>query len=63
MWRQWRRARRHTVRIGDHRVRVLGPIGSTETLLNVANVKCSAGDLATSDVDPIFARGFTREFR
>ena len=63
LWRQWRRARRHTVRIGDHRVRVLGPIGATETLLNVTNVKCSAGDLATFDVDPIFARGFTREFR
>ena len=63
MWQQWRRAKKRTVRIGGQRVKLIGPIGATETLLNVTNVKCSAGDLATFDVDPIFARGFTREFR
>ena len=63
LWRQWRRARRRTVRVGDQRVKVLGPIGATETLLNVTSVKCSAGDLAAFDIDPIFAKGFVREFR
>ena len=63
LWRQWRRARKRTVHIGDQRVRILGPIGSTETLLNVTNVKCSAGDCAVFDIDPIFAKGFIREFR
>lgn len=63
LWARWRRARSRTVRIGDQKARVMGPIGATETLLNVTNMKCSAGDLATFDIDPIFARGFTREFR
>jgi len=63
LWRQWRGAKKRTVRVGDQRLRLIGPIGATETLLNVTNVKCSAGDLATFDVDPIFARGFEREFR
>ena len=63
LWAQWRRARKRTVRIGDQRARVVGPIGATETLLNVTNMKCSAGDLATFDIDPLFARGFVTEFR
>lgn len=63
LWAQWRRARKRTVRIGDQKARVVGPIGATETLLNVTNMKCSAGDLATFDIDPLFAKGFTREFR
>lgn len=63
LWAQWRRARNRTVRIGGQKARVMGPIGATETLLNVTNMKCSAGDLATFDIDPIFAKGFVREFR
>lgn len=63
LWAQWRRARKRTVRIGDQRARVVGSIGATETLLNVTNMKCSAGDLATFDIDPLFAKGFVREFR
>ena len=63
LWRRWRRSKKRTVRIGDQRARVLGPIGSTETLLNVTNLKCSAGDLAAFDIDPLFARGFIREYR
>ena len=63
IWRQWRRTRRRTVRVGNERVRLLGPIGATETLLDVTGIKCSSGDLATFDIDPLFARGFTREYR
>jgi len=63
LWQQWQRSRKRTVRVGGQRVKLIGPIGATETLLNVTNVKCSAGDLAVFDIDPIFARGFVREFR
>ena len=62
-FRQWRARRRRTVLVGGQRVRVIGAIGSTETILNVTNVKCSAGDLATFDLDPLFAKGFQLEFR
>lgn len=60
---RWRQERKRTVRVGAQRVRIIGPIGATETLLNVTNLKCSAGDCAVFDIDPLFARGFTREFR
>jgi alanine racemase len=61
--RAWRRSKRRFVRIGDQRAKLLGPIGATETVLDVTNLKCSAGDLATFDVDPLFAKGFTIEYR
>lgn len=60
---RWRRDRRRTVRIGEQRVSLLGAIGSTETLLDVTDVKCTAGDLATFEMDPLFAQGFEVEFR
>ena len=61
--RRWRKNRKRFVYVNGHKARVLGPIGATETVLNVTRVKCSAGDLATFDVDPMFARGFEVEFR
>lgn len=42
---------------------LLGPIGATETLLDVTRLRCSAGDLATFDLDPLFARGMVIEYR
>ena len=54
---------KHTVRIGGQKAKVLGGIGATQTILNVTKVKCSAGDLATFDIDPMFARGFITEYR
>ena len=60
---QWRRARRRSVRVGDQRAPLLGPIGATETLLDVTRLRCSAGDLATFDLDPLFARGMVIEYR
>jgi len=62
-FRRWRKNRKRTVLIGGHKVRLLGPIGATETLLNVTKTKCSAGDLAIFEVDPLFAKGFSIEFR
>ena len=61
--RQWRRGQRRTVRVGGDRVRLLGPVGATEILLDVTGVKCSSGDLAVFEIDPLFARGFIREYR
>lgn len=57
------RNRRRTVRINGQRARVLGAIGVVETLVDVTQLKCSAGDRAVFDVDPMFANGFTREYR
>ena len=61
--RWWKHNRKRTVRIGDQRARILGSIGATETVLDVTKVRCSAGDLAILDIDPMYAIGFVREFR
>ena len=61
--RAWRRSRTRTVRIGDQRARLLAPIGATETLLDVTDLKCAAGDLAVFDLDPLYAKGFQVEYR
>ena len=63
MVRRWRKSKALTVRLGDQRAKVFGGIGATETVLNVTNLKCSAGDLATFDMDPLFAKGFVTEYR
>ena len=63
LWRWWRQSLQRTVRIGAQRARIIGAIGATETILNVTDLKCSAGDLAVFDLDPLFARGFQIEYR
>ena len=60
---RWRKIRSFSFVIGGQRVRILGNIGATETVVKVTNLKCSAGDIATFDIDPMFARGFTVEYR
>ena len=57
------RARRRTVRVNGQRARVLGALGATETLLDVTGIKCSEGDTVTFDLNPLYARGFRREYR
>ncbi len=63
LWRFWRQNRRRTVFIGNQRVRVIGSIGATETILNVTDIRCSAGDMAEFDLDPLYAKGFHIEYR
>ena len=63
LWRWWRGTRKRSVRIGAQRVPIVGAIGATETILNVTDVKCSAGDLAVFDLDPLYARGVHIEYR
>lgn len=60
---RFRRNRRRTVRINGQKVRVLGAIGEVETLLDVTDLKCLEGDLASFEIDPIFAKGFKRIYR
>ena len=60
---RWRKNNRRTVRLGSQRARVLGGLGASELILDVTDVKCSVGDLATFEIDPLFARGFQVEFR
>ena len=55
--------RSRTVRLGEQRVKIIGSIGATETILNVTDVKCSAGDTAAFELDPLYARGFQIEYR
>ncbi|MBO5797898.1 MAG: alanine racemase, partial [Clostridia bacterium] len=57
------RTRQHSVQINNQKVRVLGSIGGSETLLDVTDVRCTEGDRVTFVVDPQFARGFKREYR
>ncbi len=61
--RSWQERRHVFVHIRGQAVPVLGSIGANETVLNVTGLKCSAGDLATFDIDPMFASGFVPEYR
>lgn len=61
--RRWLRGRRISVRIDGEKVKVIGRIGAMETLLDVTDMKCSSGDLVHFDIDPMYARGFVREYR
>ena len=61
--RPWLRGRRISVRIDGQKVKVIGRIGAMETLLDVTDMKCSSGDLVHFDIDPMYARGFVREYR
>ena len=62
-WRRWRASARRTVRIDGQKVKVIGRIGAMETVLDVTDVRCSAGDIAQFELDPLFAKGITREYR
>lgn len=55
--------RRRAVRVNGQKVRILGTIGATETLIDITGVKCAEGDLATFDINPLYAKGFKREYR
>lgn len=61
--RRWRSAKKQTVRINGQKARIIGRIGAIETIVDVTELKCAAGDAAVFDIDPLYARGFTREYR
>lgn len=61
--RRWWGSRKIYVQIGAQRAVVIGKIGAIETLLDVTELKCNPGDLATFEMDPMFAKGMKKEFR
>lgn len=61
--RRWLTQRQITVRVNGQKARVIGGIGAIETIVDVTDLKCTAGDKAVFDIDPIFAKGFVREYR
>lgn len=61
--RRWLTRRKITVRVNGQKARVIGGIGAIETIVDVTELKCAAGDTAVFDIDPIFAKGFVREYR
>ena len=61
--RRWWRRRKITVRIAGQKVKVIGRIGAMETLVDVTDMKCSAGDTVLFDIDPLYAKGLAREYR
>ena len=60
---RWRREGCRSVRIGGQRAKVIGSVGASETILDVTRLKCAAGDIASFEMEPLYARGFTVEFR
>ncbi len=58
-----RRSRKRRVRLDGISVRLLGGVGASETAIDVTDLKCTAGDVVTFDVDPLFARGMKRVYR
>ena len=61
--RRWWSGRHITVRIAGQKARVIGAIGAMETLVDLTDLKCSAGDTVIFDIDPMYARGLKREYR
>ena len=61
--RRWRAAGKRAVRIDGQKVRVIGRVGAMETVLDVTDVRCTVGDIAQFELDPLFAKGIKREYR
>lgn len=58
--RRWRkRLQKQFVRIDGHKAKLVGTVGASSILVNVTKIRCSAGDVARFDLDPMFAKGFT----
>ena len=60
---RWRRGRRLYVRVNGQRARVIGSVGVSETQVEVTDLKCSAGEVVSFDLDPMYARGCGRQYR
>ncbi len=61
--RRWMDGKNKYVRIDGQRAKIIGQIGAEEIVVNVTDLKCTGGDIATFEIDPIFAKGFTKEYR
>lgn len=61
--RLWWASRKRTVRVGTQKAKIIGQIGELETVVDVTHLRCAAGDRVLFDIDPIAAKGLTRELR
>lgn len=52
-----------TVRVKGQKAKLLGRVGAMETLVDVTNLKCSAGDWVQLELDPLYAKGMPKEYR
>jgi len=59
---RWRR-RKTFIKINGQRARVLGSVGLLHTMVDVTNIDCTVGDIATLDVDPVNVKGLPIEYR
>lgn len=53
----------NSVRFEDTRLRLLGGAGETSTAVDATDTKCTAGDVVSFDINPLYARGMDRVFR
>lgn len=53
----------NSVRYQDTKLRVLGGTGETSTAVDATDTKCTAGDVVSFDINPLYARGMQRVFR
>ncbi len=61
--RRWRGKDLPAVRVAGQKAKIVGRIGAMETLIDVTALRCSGGDLAQIEMDPLFCKGMAREFR
>ena len=59
----WRAARQMTVKVGQHRARILGRPGMTETYLDVTHLECATGATVSFSMEPQYARDLPRTYR
>ena len=50
-------------RVNGQKVKVVGRIGMTHTVVDVTKLECRPGDKAVMDVDPINVKGIQKIYR
>lgn len=60
---RWRGKDQPSIRLGSQRVKIVGRIGAMETLIDVTDLKCVPGDLVQLELDPLYAKGMSKEYR
>lgn len=61
--RRWRGKDLPAMRLDGQKVRVIGRVGAMETLIDVTNLKCAAGDWVQIELDPMYAKAMPRVYR
>lgn len=61
--RRAKKGEKPSVRVKGQKARIIGRVGAMETLVDVTNLKCSAGDWVQLELDPLYAKGMPKEYR